>query len=780
MSQGATRDWVTRRGFNWLAISLAGLFTLALALSGLSSSFESDLKSLRDGMFPRAASGDIAIVEIDGRSLQKIDRWPWPRSHFASAIEQLERQGVEQIAFDVDFSSPSIPFEDATFASALDRATVPVVLPTFRQINRGSRDDAISESLPLRQFREHALLASVNVHPQADGRIEYYPYGEVTAGTPRPSFASLLADRGGSISDSFRIDHSVLPDTIPRISFVDLVEGRVERERIEGKIAVIGATAIELGDRYPTARHGVRPGVTIQVLAAETLRQDLLRIDSGPLVPTLLVAIALTIACVWKSGRFVPHVGAVAGNMLVVTAAAFDWLGLPYIQLVAPILFLAGFLIARALLKIVLGLREATLTDFRSGLANAHAFQVAIARASATRIAIARFDDLDQVEAIVASSELGDLDGQIARRFAVLAEDQRVYRLERGLFGWVVPAEYEDCLEDHFSAAKALFNSAFRIGERQVRLLPYFGYSDISLDNAKTASEAARRARICWSSSAQELQQRSQFEQQILLEIDEAIANGDLWVAFQPKLVIASGRIGSAECLVRWNHRTLGEVSPEDFIAVLEQRGRTDQLTRFVIDQSIARLKEAREKGWDLSLAVNMSAHLLSDAQFITDIVALFEQERTLLSRGALTLEVTESAPLDDPDIAQIALGRLHAAGARISLDDYGTGQATLTYLQEFPADEVKLDRSFVSRLDASRSDHILVSSTIEMAHALGFEVVAEGVEHEATLEILRSLGCDYAQGWHIGRPVRWEMFVVEHAFETGPLEEPEPRVANG
>lgn len=780
MSHGGSRAWVTRRAINWLAIALAGLFTLAVTLGGLSSAFERDLRSLRDGMFPRAASGEMVIVEIDGRSLQQIDRWPWPRSHFARAVEELDRLGASQVAFDVDFSSASEPSEDRAFATTLASADIPVILPTFRQINRASETDGISESLPLREFRDHALLASVNVHPQADGRIEHYPYGEMTAGVPRPSFASLLADRGGSIAESFRIDQSLIPETIPRISFIDLVDGNLDSARVEGRIAVIGATAIELGDRYPTARHGVRPGVVIQVLAAETLKQDLLRGDSGPLVPTLLIAIALTSACVWRSGRYVPHAGAIAGNVLVVGAIALDWYGLPYIQLVAPLFLLLGFLAARALLRIALGLREATLTDLRSGLANAHAFQAAIARKSTTRIAIARFDDLEQVEAIVASGDLGELDSKIARRFAVLASDHQVYRLERGLFGWLVPGDYEDSLEDHFSAAKALFQSAFRIGQSQVRLSPFFGYSDSSLGDAKTASEAARRARICWSASAQELQQRSQFEQQVLLEIDDALDNGDLWVAFQPKLDIASGKIGSAECLVRWNHCTLGEVSPEDFIAVLEQRGRTDRLTRFVVEHALERIKTAQAGGWNLALAVNMSAHLLSDAPFISHVVALLEQEKSWLPAGALTLEVTESAPMDDPDIAQIALGRLHAAGARISLDDYGTGQATLTYLQEFPADEVKLDRSFVSRLDASKSDQILVSSTIEMAHALGFEVVAEGVEHAATLEILRSLGCDYAQGWLVGRPTRWDAFEAEFAPAKRAEAPPSPRVVNG
>ncbi len=255
-----------------MSIALAGLFTLAVMMAGISHAFERDLRSLRDGLFPTAASGEIVIVEIDGRSLQHISRWPWPRSQFAKAVEELDRLGASQVAFDVDFSSASDPEEDRLFAQTLANTDIPVILPTFRQVNRASEDEGISESLPLEVFREHALLASVNVHPQADGRIEYYPYGEMTDGVPRPSFASLLADTGGSISDSFRIDQSIAPDTIPRISFIDLVEGRIASERVEGRIAVMGATAIELGDRYPTARHGVRPGVVIQVLAAETLK----------------------------------------------------------------------------------------------------------------------------------------------------------------------------------------------------------------------------------------------------------------------------------------------------------------------------------------------------------------------------------------------------------------------------------------------------------------------------------------------------------------------------
>lgn len=244
-------------------------------------------------------------------------------------------------------------------------------------------------------------------------------------------------------------------------------------------------------------------------------------------------------------------------------------------------------------------------------------------------------------------------------------------------------------------------------------------------------------------------------------ELDEALESGAISVVFQPKLRLAEQSIDSGECLVRWESPLLGRISPADFIPELEEKGRIDDLTMFVLREALERRDDAIALGKRLNLTVNVSAQLLADAGFIGKMVDTLEAAATR-SMGGLTLEITESAPLVDSTGALDALKRLNAARARISIDDYGTGQASLNYLQDFPAQEIKLDQSFIRNLMVDRKDRIMVQSTIELAHALGFDIVAEGVEDATILAALAHLDCDYAQGWEIGKPMAWELF-VEH-----------------
>jgi hypothetical protein len=180
------------------------------------------------------------------------------------------RAGARTIAFDVDFSSASNPAEDAKLAAALKRAGGGVVLPTFRQY-AGSGSSEFTENVPIKSLAENAFLGAVNVSPDEDGAIRNMLLGVETSGLPRPSLPSLLAESKAEIGQSFEVDYSIQPGSIPRHSLVDLLEGKVAQESLRGKRVIIGATAIEMGDRYTVPGHGVIPGVVIQALAAETL-----------------------------------------------------------------------------------------------------------------------------------------------------------------------------------------------------------------------------------------------------------------------------------------------------------------------------------------------------------------------------------------------------------------------------------------------------------------------------------------------------------------------------
>ncbi|MDY7098746.1 MAG: EAL domain-containing protein [Pseudomonadota bacterium] len=754
-----------------IAAFLAAIaLVLAAIISGFADNSERQLRDLRDTLRVSAVSGDIVIAEIDGRSLQELDKWPWPRGYFADAVQELDRLGAAQIAFDVEFSAQSDRNEDEKFAKALRELSQPTILPTFRQENLAGEKVVISEALPLEILRENAFLASVNVRAAADGQIKHYSYGETTFGVPRPSLANMLARTGGAVDESFRIDQAIDPLTIPRISFVDLIEGKVPRAAVAGKSIVFGNAAIELGDRYPTALFGVRPGVDIHVQAAETLKKGTIRGDMSP-IPIVIGLALLVGGLAWSRARDPKPafwkratVSSVFASAVIVAIALIgDQLAWAYMPLFAPLLFVATFVIAKRTLGLVLNLQLARLTDSESGLPNRARMRQVVAKLDSPVIAAARIADYSDLLAMLTSDQQTQLDLAIARRLALLDGVEEVFRIESGIFGWVMGGydqneTAEDVAEEIFSTAKTLFNAPVDVDGERVRVSMHYGMAQGDIAHAVDASELARRKGFVWSGNAAALHEETQYRQRLLGELDEALLDGSISVVFQPKLGFASGQVSGGECLVRWKSAQLGHVSPADFIPLLEEKGRVHDLTLFVMREAIRRQKEAADAGYPLTLAVNVSAQLLDNFVFIEmavqDLIAAGCREK-----GGITLEITESAPLQDSETAKRALTQLREAGARISIDDYGTGQATLNYLQDFPAQEIKLDQSFIRDLVDDRKDQIMVQSTIDLAHALGFEIVAEGVETQEILDILAGLGCDYAQGWHVGKPMAWEDF---------------------
>jgi diguanylate cyclase len=256
-----------------LVFALAAFASLFAGVAGIGQSFDETMQTIRDNIRNRPASGKVIVIEIDAKSIAQLKSWPWPRRYHAQLVDALANLGVSTIAFDVDFSAPSNLADDMAFAEALKRFGGGAILATFSQ-RESSQGSSKIENLPISMFRDNAILASVNVLPDEDGVMRHYDYGSVTAATPRPSIAAMVANHQGSINQSFRIDTSIDPNSIPTFSFVDVITGKVPRGQLVGKSVIVGATAIELGDRYVVARGGIIPGVFVQALAAETLIGD--------------------------------------------------------------------------------------------------------------------------------------------------------------------------------------------------------------------------------------------------------------------------------------------------------------------------------------------------------------------------------------------------------------------------------------------------------------------------------------------------------------------------
>lgn len=245
----------------------------------------------------------------------------------------------------------------------------------------------------------------------------------------------------------------------------------------------------------------------------------------------------------------------------------------------------------------------------------------------------------------------------------------------------------------------------------------------------------------------------------LLAELDTAIAEDQLELFYQPKVSIRNRQVVSIEALIRWNHPTHGLLGPDKFITFAENSRVIHALTQWVLEHSIAFTKQLHQQGYDISIAVNVSVRNLLEENFLDNVNALLK--RYQLPPEKLILEMVESAMIEDIELTLATLNTLQQAGIQLAIDDFGTGYSSLEYLKKLPVHELKIDRSFVRDMVSNRDDRLIVSTTLAIAHELGMRVVAEGIEDEATLELLSEMECEVGQGYFISRPMQANLLVA-------------------
>ena len=274
-----------------------------IVLSGTHQALRNTINDMRFAWFPRQASGDVVLVAIDSFSIEKIGVWPWPRSVHAELIDKLESAGASDIVFDVDFSSPSNPAFDQALVDALRRAGGSVALPSFKQSvpDRGN-GTTIHVNRPLPEFAKQAWSGIVNVAVEPDGLVRRYSFGETLDGAFLPSLGALLAGQYKRKEQSLLIDFSIRADTVPIVSYVDVLRGDLAAMKmLKNKKVIIGATAIELGDHFSVPNGGVIAGPLLQTLAVESILQGrALRNSSDPLTLGGLCILTLLMAALWR------------------------------------------------------------------------------------------------------------------------------------------------------------------------------------------------------------------------------------------------------------------------------------------------------------------------------------------------------------------------------------------------------------------------------------------------------------------------------------------------
>ena len=254
-------------------------------------------------------------------------------------------------------------------------------------------------------------------------------------------------------------------------------------------------------------------------------------------------------------------------------------------------------------------------------------------------------------------------------------------------------------------------------------------------------------------------------------DLRRALDNGELEVYFQPKVTLADRHLVGVECLARWQHPAHGEVTPEDFVAVAEHTGQLHRLTEVVLTEGLRRCRDWADAARPLSIAVNLSARTLLDTRFPEMVHRLVREYR--VSASQVTFEISEAGMLGEIERALPTLYRLRDLGVRLSVDDFGTGASSLSYLRQLPVQEVKIDDSFVQGMATDSGDLAIVRAVISLSREFGLTVVAEGVESELTLDLLEEMGCEIGQGYLFSRPLPYERLEAWFSAQTEPESTP-------
>lgn len=733
----------------------ATIVGIVMGLSDLGMPFEEGLRNVRWWAYTRQADQQIIAVLQDDRTLDELGRSDVTRSNDADVLKALFATGAKDVYFVRSFSKPSMPTDDARFLEMLKQHRGKVYLGATLgdSSNRGN----FAGALPLKMFREYARPVSLVLRHRPLNLSVQIPFSSDSPIGRIPTISAQIAGVQRGSDELYYPDFSISAKSIPQLSYVDVLRRTYDPYEVRGKTIMIAPAAAAFNDQHRIPGQNVAaPGGIFHIIGAQTLKSVKPR-DlgwAGPLVLTLIVIVSgLRRGKVTDSWRL---------WMLVVVLGAIPF-ALSYFSLqvsIAPALALA--LVAIVRMRHLDRVEEASETNAGSGLPSVQALRNS--PDLSTRILVAlKIRNYGGIIGSFAEHVEAQLAKEIVRRIRISDESVLIYH-EGGMFVWLSSIRSTFDLFENLEGLHRIVQNGIQVGGIEIDLSFNCGI-DSEFDRPlsgrvasamQAAEEAVRSDELVFQHDARK--HEAQWEISLLTSLDRAIDNGEVWVAYQPKLDVVSNRITGAEALVRWTHPERGPIGPDKFIRIAEEFHRIERITRFVLNDAVRAAVELEREGYEITMSVNIAAQLLRNPALPSMIAEILAAHG--LSPNRLILEITETDRLDRSSKTFQMLQRLVQSGLRLSIDDFGTGNATIDYLRYLPASEVKIDKSFISTMDSSEADLRLVQSIIEMAHSLDRVVVAEGVETLKNLEALTRLGCDLVQGYHISRPVPYRDFL--------------------
>jgi diguanylate cyclase len=736
----------------------ACLLSLICVAIGLSAPLDDRLRYVRNEFRPVAASGDIVVIGIDGKSLAETKkRWPWPRADHGKLVDILSAAGAKRIYFDVNFNTYSDPVNDKAFADSLKRNQGKVYLATRDVVDQVTGETTDHVNIP--ELTRYSQQVNINFFYDEFGYPQEFPYREEIGGKVDPSMAASLANVSGKMGEIFRLDYAVKIDAIRKISVVDILKKRFDPKDVRGKDVIIAATSMDLGDFYRMpGQTDLKSGVFFSIIAAETLKRGK-PVEYSWFSPWAF-AIILAAAFLRERRKWLRRSIFGASVFVLLVVPGFLDSNLIYIEVVPALLVFAIAGIAKSGTNFRKMLHDSGITNNVSGLFNLSALREVTPSPGSTLIAM-KIHNYLAIKATFPSENEKFLIEQIVSRVSLGVERADLYHGDDGVFVWLANDISHATAIERIDALHSIFRGAIKVGDQSVNLYITFGIDRDetgSLPNRASAAilaadEGAKNGDR-WSLSDADRSKERAAQLFLVGRMDEAMANGEIWVAYQPKLDIGTNQICGAEALVRWTHPDRGAISPDQFIVMAEEQDRIDNLTLHVLESAIKTSAAINNHGVKFEIAANLSPRAFAGLPI--DAIASAMLSRYGLPPECLTLEITETATMRPNGEFIAVLERLRAIGINISVDDYGTGLSTLEYLRAIPSNEVKIDRSLISQIDYNPDSRMIVNSTIQMIHSLGRIAVAEGVESEAVLRLVSQMGCDKVQGYLIGKPMHF------------------------
>ncbi|WP_017671504.1 EAL domain-containing protein [Blastomonas sp. AAP53] len=706
------------------------------------------------------ASGQVVVVGIDSAAQQELGDWPWPADRYARMVEQLGNAGARNIYFDFPLNVSKDDVHLKLLASTMAKLDGKVHIAA--NFAPETAENEKTQLLPLPQLRNVTSLINTNVRTNGFNTVWTVPYSNRVAGIPVPSLASAVSDETGGAAEAFPIDYSINMDSLPYISAAQVLRSNASIPAVKNRDVVIGTNATGIGNRYAVPGNRPAASVFVSALAAETLLAQR-PVQYGWWWP---FAIALGVCALMLR---VSRSRLVLGMLILLPICS---IGLPlaleslgYFTSIMP----ATILMLGSMGHLAWRLHrqrydERGMINEVSGQPNLNALR-ALGTDSQDGLIAARIHNYAEAATALPAAAEKELVDQIIMRLSLGNGGCKVYQGDEGIFMWLIPASSINNVGDQLAGLSAIFRSPANISGRLIDLGIAFGVDadpgrsiQSRMSSALLACQEAQNAGEHWRVYDPTKLEATEWRVTMLGELDAAIDNGEVWVAFQPKLDLLSGEICGAEALVRWTHPEKGPINPEEFITAAERHDRIEKLTEHVLNRAVQVASRLNRDGRKFDMAVNLSPRLIGHANLKPMVIQTLRRHGLAAER--LILEITETAAMSSAEAAMQELRDLRSIGLQLSIDDYGTGFSTLDYLKRCPATELKIDRSFVRMLVSSRSDRIMVNSTIELAHSLGEEVVAEGVEDNETLQLLGQMGCDKAQGYLIARPMPYEALI--------------------